>query len=433
MKGVVALGSNLGDRRRNLEEAARYLRAQMQVRILRTSPVFSTAALVPVGAPKDWKKPFLNAVMEVEWPGSPLELLSCLKATERQLGRTEAPRWSPRVIDLDLILLGDHTSRTPELTLPHSEFWNRQFVLTPLKHLWPGFVLQGQPQSVLSRSRELTEVTKEALPLWMAILNLTPDSFSDGGQLWLNEEPSQSELEERLRLFDEHGIHVLDVGAESTRPQAQALSSHEEWRRLESGLGLICEKYKDRCFPPWISVDTYHSETAARALESGAHIINDVSGLAQESMLEVLQGSSCQYILMHSLSVPADPKLHIDSEDPVSVVKAWAQSRLERLEAAGVGLERVLFDPGIGFGKTAIQSLALLQRIHEFQDLPVRLVVGHSRKSFMNLWGPRCADDREWESVAVSLRLAERGVDVLRVHRADLHTRAYRAFQDVSP
>jgi 2-amino-4-hydroxy-6-hydroxymethyldihydropteridine diphosphokinase/dihydropteroate synthase len=406
MKCVLGLGSNMGDRRGNLEKAARALKSSV-----RATPVFETPALVPDGSPSEWNMPFLNAVLEIEWTGTPLELLGFIKSIEKKVGRTESERWAPRVADIDVLRFGALKVREPGLYVPHPEMMNRQFVLCPLKHL---------DNTVLPVSRSLPG----ALPAWMGILNITPDSFSGS-------DPEMEHVQAKVDAWLAENVHMLDIGAESTRPGAKPLTHAEEWKRLRPVLEWLTSYLKGRTFRPWLSVDTYHPETAARALELGVDIINDVSGLSDGGMIRVLQSAPhAQYVLMHSLSVPADPKINMRNSDPVSEVKSWARFKLKTLQDAGIDMCRVIFDPGFGFGKTAPQSLELMKNIRQFMDLPVRILSGHSRKSLYNLWGERPAADREWESVGASLRLAERGVDILRVHEPTLHARAHRVFRE---
>lgn len=414
MKCWVGFGSNVGDRRTNFEEAAKSMKLVRGLRLLRASPVVENPALLPEGAPEDWRKPFLNAVVEIEWDGSPNDLLSALKKIEAEMGRGAEPRWSPRAIDLDLLTFGYEIIQSSTLNVPHAEMWKRQFVLTPLKHL-AGSV-------ALKRSRDLAQ----HLPLWMGIINLTPDSFADEGRRVRD----LDRVNERLDEFDRENIQIVDFGAESTRPGARPLTADEEWRRLKPALDAFNSKYQASAFHPWLSVDTYHASTAARAVEAGADIINDVSGLASKEMLDLLRSSRCQYILMHSLTVPANPKAILQAEDPVATLLEWAGGKLKELSAAGVDLDRVVFDPGIGFGKTAGQALTIIQNIDRLFALPVRVLVGHSRKSFMKIWSANEAPSRDPETLGVSLRLAERGVDILRVHEPALHQRVFRAFSE---
>ena len=419
----MGLGVNLGDRRAMLEKAAAALAALPGARFLRAAPVFQTPALVPPGAPASWHLPFLNSAVELDWAGTPQELLRSLKATEKALGREEAATWAPRVIDLDLLAAEGAVVQEKDCRVPHPAMPSRAFVLDPLKHLVASLKVNPFSIPILEQSRRLLPRN----PLWMAVLNLTPDSFSDGGKL-----DSEVALDLQLDRLERAGVQCYDLGAESTRPGATPVSEEEEWRRLEPVLARLRERHAGRFFAPLISVDTHRPGTAARALEAGAHIINDVSGLSYPGMLPLLRDSRCQYVLMHSLSVPADRARTIQPElDPVKEVLAWAERKIEDLTAAGVSLDRVLFDPGIGFGKTPAQSLALLRGIDRFNSLPVRLLAGHSRKSFMAAWGSQPVAERDGFSIGASLHLAARGVEVLRVHEAHLHATAYQASQEL--
>ncbi|PWU16396.1 MAG: hypothetical protein C5B49_10540 [Bdellovibrio sp.] len=417
MKCYISLGSNLGDRLQNLRTAARKLP------ILRVSPLFHVPALLPPDAPPDWNIPFYNAVVEIRWSDSPEDLLAFLQKIEIEMGRLRSKRWAPRLIDLDLILFGDQIIEEPHLLVPHPEMSRRSFVLDPLSHLSPSLLPPMMNQTVLDRARR----QPGHQPLWMGILNLTPDSFSDGGEL-----AETSIWQARLSEMEETGVHIFDLGGESTRPGAQAVALTEEWRRIEPV--LLALKDRDRLFSPWISVDTRSAATARRALEHGADMINDVSGLADPQMVEVLQESSCQYVLMHSMTIPpqADATLPAN-ENPVSYLMAWALQKLDELTRLGIHLDRILFDPGIGFGKTAAQSIEIIQHIKAFQELPVRLLVGHSRKSFIKSLVDNCSKDRDWESQGISLRLGDAGVDVIRVHRPVIHMKAFEAYHKARP
>jgi 2-amino-4-hydroxy-6-hydroxymethyldihydropteridine diphosphokinase/dihydropteroate synthase len=405
-----------------LERAAQILSQAREVSQLRASPVFQTQALVPEGAPADWSIYFLNAVVELHWNGSAQALLALLQRIEQELGRAPAPRWAPRAIDLDLLAFGNEVVSDKALQLPHPGVRERAFVLEPLKQLAPRLRLPGDPSTILDHSRRISTHH----PLWFGILNFTPDSFSDGDALG-----ELQALVQQTEKYEMGGIQVFDLGAESTRPGASPVNPQEEMARLRPALEFFRSRYQGRIFRPWLSVDTRHAAVAAMALEYGATILNDVSGLADPALEKVLVSSSCQYVLMHNLGVPADPKTTINEEDPVLTVKRWAERKLERLEKIGVNLDRIFFDPGIGFGKTATQNQQLLHRIDEFLALPVRLLVGHSRKSFLNHWGERKPKERDGFGVGVSLRLAQRGVDALRVHEPALHASAFHAFQEL--
>jgi 2-amino-4-hydroxy-6-hydroxymethyldihydropteridine diphosphokinase / dihydropteroate synthase len=425
MKCYIGLGSNRGDRLKNLETAAQLIKNELAGgRGVRVSPVYESDALLPHGAPLDWDQPYLNGVIEFEFSGNPRELLAAIKKIELRMGREASMRWAPRVIDLDLLLFGKDIYEDSELQIPHPEIVKRAFVLDPLKDLSPSLVIPGHTKMVLHQARQLPGHS----PLWMGIVNLTPDSFSDGGVANHNDEFTR-----RLEDWDRSFINYFDLGAESTRPGADVVSPELEWQRLGPRLSEWSERHGQRMFRPRLSVDTRHPETARKAIANGADMINDVSGLIDPGMLEVLSESECDYVLMHSLSVPADRELTLPTDvDPVQVVGRWFSESLERLSVAGVSLDRVVLDPGLGFGKTVEQSYRLACGVDLFlKTLNQRVLVGHSRKSFLNRWGERPASERDLESVGLSLALAFKGVDILRVHEPVLHRRAFRPAQSI--
>jgi 2-amino-4-hydroxy-6-hydroxymethyldihydropteridine diphosphokinase/dihydropteroate synthase len=438
MKVTLGLGANEGDRLKNIENACRKIQALPYVKknsAFRVSPLYETPALLPERAPGHWNVPFLNLVIEVEFDSNasearPNEILKDLQKIERELGRGPHERWAPRPIDIDILLLGDQSYPIPplapgfasELTVPHPRMMERAFVLDPLKDLDP------------SKSRLLSaRQHPQHSPLWMGVLNVTPDSFSNEGLLRSSELTSWRErLSRQLDSWDDHFVAIIDVGAESTRPGATPVSSHEEWSRLEPILIFLKERYHSRLIRPLISLDTRFAETAQKALETASiDIINDVSGLSDPRMLELLLNTRyqhVQYVLMHSLSVPADTQTTLINDcDPVAELLQWFEGKISDLQKSGVDSSRILIDPGIGFGKTAIQSLEILRNIDRFTRLPYRVLVGHSRKSFLNPWTKLPAEKRDLESIGVSLSLAARGVDVLRVHEPTQHIRAFRA------
>jgi 2-amino-4-hydroxy-6-hydroxymethyldihydropteridine diphosphokinase/dihydropteroate synthase len=408
----------------NLERAAQALRAIASQKTLTVSPIYSTPALLPDGAPDDWDIPYLNATAMFLWNGSPIELLQALKKIEINLGRTPAERWAPRLIDLDILLYGDKVIDENDLHIPHPGICARSFVLDPLKDIAPSLIIPGQNRPVLTQARAINGHA----PLWMGIFNLTPDSFSDGGAL-----SDIDILKRRATEYEEAGVGMFDLGAESTRPGAAVLSPAEEWSRLQPAISFLQDRWRGRIFCPRLSIDTHRAETAEKALSLGAHCINDISGCSDPNMASILKQSHCDYVLMHSLSVPANKNITLAVDcNPVTEIKAWAEQKIQALNDAGISSDRIIFDPGLGFGKTARQSIALLQGVEYFFDLPTRIMIGHSRKSFISHWGEKKAQDRDFESTAISLQMALRGVDILRVHNPEAHIRALHAFRSVA-
>lgn len=245
----------------------------------------------------------------------------------------------------------------------------------------------------------------------VGILNLTPDSFSDGGAF----DSAEQAVAAAVAMVGQ-GAAVIDVGAESTRPGATPLSPEQEWARLSPVLPSVCRALAGRAA---VSLDTRHAATASRALEAGVAWINDVSGLADPAMLGVLAGNDCRVVAMHSLTIPADPSVVLPLDaDPVRDVAIFAAALLKR---TGLPRERLILDPGIGFGKTAEQSLALLRRVDELHEIGLELLIGHSRKSFLTRFTDAPAAGRDDATLAVSAFLAFKQVAFLRVHEVARH------------
>ena len=245
----------------------------------------------------------------------------------------------------------------------------------------------------------------------IGIVNVTPDSFSDGGDSF---SPEAAIAHARQLLTD--GADILDIGAESTRPNATAIAPSQEWKRLEAVLSALVGEAT-------ISVDTRHAATAQRALELGVDWINDVSAASNEALIEaVANHSNAKYVLMHSLGLPADPSKTLTEDlDIVKELSAFAGEKIAWLESKNIAKNRIIFDVGIGFGKTAEQSVELIERIEEFRALGVPLYVGHSRKSFMKLYTDAPAIQRDELTLKFSEQLAAKKVDYLRVHNVKLH------------
>jgi dihydropteroate synthase len=240
----------------------------------------------------------------------------------------------------------------------------------------------------------------------MGVVNVTPDSFSDGG-LFLDPEAAIA----HGRTLLANGAEILDVGGESTRPGAEPVEVEEELRRVVPvvrGLGeLDCE----------VSVDTSKAAVAAAALDAGATIVNDVTALRGDAgMASLCAERGATVVLMHMLGEPrtmqADPRY----EDVVAEVKAFLAERLEAAVAAGIAEERVWLDPGIGFGKTAAHNMELLRRLGELRGLGRPLVIGTSRKSFIGRVDGSAAGERLGGTIASSVLAAAEGAEVLRVH-----------------
>ena len=425
MNVYLGLGSNEGDRKSYIFRALSLLKSSVQIE--KISPFYENPALLPDHYDLSWNRPFLNITLKGKTSLDMENLLLVLQSIERQLGRLRDHRkWSPRTIDIDILAAENMEWHNETLTVPHPLLAQRDFVLSPLRDIEPHLKIKNQ--SVLQLSRQL----RNKLPAWMDIFNLTPDSFSDGGNLFKGEisENVKDQITEKIKVNEEFFVQYLDLGGYSTRPGAVDIDVEEEWHRI----GFVFEILKGIDHSMKISVDTFRAEIAKRALQFGVDVVNDVSGLSDPLMINLLKDSDCDYVLMHSLSVPAGREITFsEKQDPVKEIKDWLEKKLNLLEKNKVNLKRIIFDPGIGFGKTAQQSLILLKNLSAFMKYPVRLMVGHSRKSFMSAFSKvQKPALRDFESIGISMELAEKGVDIIRVHSADKHIRAWLAHKHIS-
>jgi len=241
-------------------------------------------------------------------------------------------------------------------------------------------------------------------PLLMGILNVTPDSFSDGGA---HADPVAAGM--RLAAA---GAAIVDVGGESTRPGAQPVDPIEEQRRVIPVIAALA-----RAGVP-VSVDTRNAATMRDAIVAGAAIVNDVSGLTHDpASLDVVAASDASVVLMHMRGTPADMAGRTEYADVVEDVAAWLEARVAACEKAGIARHRLAIDPGIGFAKTHAQSLEILRRLDRFLGLGLPVVIGASRKGFLkSLGGGETPADRLAASLAVALHAASAGAQILRVH-----------------
>ena len=246
-------------------------------------------------------------------------------------------------------------------------------------------------------------------PVVMGILNVTPDSFSDGGDFL---DPVHA-VHQAADMLDE-GAQVIDVGGESTRPGSEPVSSEEELRRVVPAIRGILDARPEAV----ISIDTYRAATAKAALEAGAHIVNDVTAfLGDPELTNVVADAGCPVVLMHMLGKPKTMQQEPHYDDVVREVRDFLAGRAEHAVAAGIEPEDIVLDPGIGFGKTMDHNLTLLNHLDEITGLGYPVLLGASRKGFIGkISGIEEARDRVAGTVTTSVLGYERGVTFFRVH-----------------
>ena len=237
----------------------------------------------------------------------------------------------------------------------------------------------------------------------MGVVNVTPDSFSDGGRYFA---PSAAIAHARALAVE--GAHLIDIGGESTRPGAAPVSEDEELARILP----VLEALGDLC----VSVDTRRPVVMEAALDAGASMINDVQALQAPGALGAVREAQCAVCLMHMKGEPATMQREPHYDDVMREVKGFLQERVAAAVAAGIARERIVVDPGFGFGKTAAHNLTLLKRLGEFGDLTVPLLVGLSRKSTIGKLTGRASGERLAGGLAMALIALQGGATILRVH-----------------
>lgn len=244
-------------------------------------------------------------------------------------------------------------------------------------------------------------------PLVMGIVNITPDSFSDGGRYFIRRQA----VAHALNLVAQ-GADILDLGAESTRPGSTPVGEQEEIDRL---LPVLHEVVKQTTVP--ISVDTMKSRVARLALEAGASIVNDVTAMRFDpGMASVVAESGAGIVLMHMQGMPATMQVSPSYDNVVADVREFLIERIDAAEKAGIAKSHIMLDPGFGFGKLQVHNLELLNQLAVFSRLGCPVLVGLSRKAFLGKMLDRPVTEREWGTAAAVAMAVDRGAAIIRVH-----------------
>ena len=258
----------------------------------------------------------------------------------------------------------------------------------------------------------------------MGILNVTPDSFSDGGRFFT----LQAAVDQAKRMEDD-GADILDIGGESTRPYSQPASQAEELQRVVP----VLEKLQGKLSIP-VSIDTTKANVAQAAIELGASIINDISGLEHDpGMIDVARRSQAGICAMHMQGTPQTMQDNPTYDNVVEEIFDYLVQRRARLEAAGIDPARICLDPGIGFGKTHEHNIALVRNARRFHDTGCPILVGHSRKGFIAKLLKSKDMHRGLGTVGVSMSLALQSVQIVRVHDVAEHRQALDLFLQTLP
>ena len=249
----------------------------------------------------------------------------------------------------------------------------------------------------------------------MGILNVTPDSFSDGGR-WVHDDA----LDARIDQLIGEGADIIDVGGESTRPYAEPVSVEEELKRVIPVIGKIRKRSGID-----ISIDTTKAVVARAALSAGATMINDISALQNDpQMIDVVKNYTGPVVVMHMQGTPEDMQDRPKYDDVVAEINQFFAERIAWLERHGVGKSRIILDPGVGFGKILEHNIDILKNIQKFKQQGCQVLVGHSRKSFIGQLLGLPVAERDCPTAILSVLCQQQGVDILRVHNVALSRQA---------
>jgi len=251
----------------------------------------------------------------------------------------------------------------------------------------------------------LTDVESSS-PLVMGILNVTPDSFSDGGK-YSTYKHAFLQAEKMI----EEGVDIIDIGGESTKPGAKAVCENDEIERVIPLLSAIKEKFAIK-----VSIDTSKAEVMRQAIQHGADLINDVRALQNKGCLEVLAQSDLPICLMHMQGLPKTMQDNPTYDNIIGDIKRFFIQRITACEKVGINRSRLILDPGFGFGKTLMQNYQLLAQLEKFNDLGLPLLSGTSRKSMIGDLLSRNVDERLAGSLATAIISAQKKVNIIRVH-----------------
>lgn len=249
----------------------------------------------------------------------------------------------------------------------------------------------------------------------MGILNVTPDSFSDGSCF-----VTDDSITRQIKKMLAKGADIIDVGGESTRPFAKPISGNDELQRVIPAI----QKIRELSDIP-ISIDTSKAVVAKQALKAGATMINDISALRHDpDMVEVVKNYNGAVIIMHMQGNPGDMQVAPQYDDVVAELCEFFRERIAFMEKKGVHRKRIIIDPGLGFGKTCEHNLTILAEIRKFKQLGCPVLVGHSRKSFLKTLFGLSVEERDCPTAIISALLINHGVDILRVHDVGLNRQA---------
>ncbi len=276
-------------------------------------------------------------------------------------------------------------------------------------------------RNITFKKKNFSNFNFQKLPNIMGVLNLTPDSFSDGGKF----NKKSRGVKHALQMFNS-GAKIIDVGGESTRPGSMPINKKIEWKRIEKILKFICKKIP-------VSLDTRKSEIMIKGIKHGVKIINDVSGLNYDNQtVTVLKKFKTPFVIQHSLGNPDNMQNKPRYENELLDIYDFFEKKIKFLRSLGINHNKIIIDPGIGFGKNLKHNMSLIRNISIFHSLGFPILVGNSRKRFIKeLSGKNDTKNRVGGTVASSIYLMMQGVQILRVHDVNELQQAIKVFKEL--
>ncbi len=420
MNYIIGIGANIGFTLESIHIATRSIDKLENTRIIDKASLYSSKALLKNGAPKEWDIIYLNTAIKIQTSLEPLELLKELKNIEQIIGRDlNAIIWSPRLIDLDILACNDMILNTDKLTIPHKELLKRSFALAPLLELegnWSHPKLKNMDLNKKLNKLEPITKLKQTLSnnMIMGIVNLSEQSFSDG---------TFDDNQRKSNLFEliENGVEIIDIGAESTKPNAKAASIEVEIQRLDDFLTYIKQNIHKLNFRPLISIDTRKLEIMQNILAKHSDIIwmiNDVECNDIEKKARLIAKYNKKYVITHNLGI-LDRSEYLDKENAIDEICSFINDKRDILVKNGVNENNIYFDVGFGFGKKTDTALHLLKNIKTIKNqLGLKTLVGHSRKaSILGLDKSSNIVELDNATRELSKILQIQNIEIIRIHR----------------
>ena len=420
---ILGLGANLGKKLDYLRQAI----AEIGIAIgsvNKISSVYQSKALLPKGAPSSWDKDYYNIAIEVTTHLAPLPLLHQLQAIEIQLGREkDHPMWSPRVIDIDILAYDNLHFDHPDLMIPHKGLLLRRFALEPLLEILPTWCYPNINIDLHQQLQKLPPIDFVPFSIKgtkiMGVVNLSRDSFSSGETV-----TDVDDFEKKIIAMVHSGAEIIDIGAESTKPNAKAKTPEAVWQLLSPYSQKLEDLLRRHEFPLTVevSIDTYHTLVVEQALQFNCvSMINDIYGNNVPDIVNLIKDTAIKYIFMHHCGKAGTDYLPI--EDCVDHILAYASAQKEILLGYGLQENQLIFDLGIGFGKYPFQAKRLLSQISYIkQHLKLPLLVGHSRKnSVAPFLHGATVNDKDIACAIITRDLCQQGVDYVRVHNVNIN------------